>query len=547
MRHYFKPVLFILGLLLFTFGCQKEDTTEIQNNTTQQKSVEVTYVDWDHFKLQNKPVSNKITSINASAYSIDRIDSEIYGFSIDESEVQIIEQNNFTTYTFPVIRENPDLTVVENYIYKAFEDGTYSQFLLTYNYILDENDNLVLDTNYLDILPIDDDSLILGREPCFPEFTQVGTEWVCVIRFKCTGDGHEIGDDCNCGNPGYDCLRAGLSCDFEPVFGWTSCTSSGTDTDTDDNNNNTNTTGGNHTGDDTTSTGEDFVFSTPTTRSKVERLVENCLNDGSAFTGDGEAQMLNSSYIDLSSHNLTDAQQWEIYQYLITANNCSDESRDFIDIALDALDEGGEVDFPNKIILDSSFVNNVKLKCAYDKLTSDNNPLFRNTVGAFIDDPKFNLTFKVGNCATTNDQCTDSSDPYSITITFEDVGLDPVEMASAILHEAIHAEMARFIEQYTTGEDVNNRPRIFELYKWYKEINTTAEINHIYMTETYINPISSALRQFDNNSYSTNHYKSFAWDGLRNWDANDFLGMDPLADLYDNYRTLVIENSTICD
>jgi hypothetical protein len=26
MRHYFKPVLFILGLLLITFSCQKDDT-----------------------------------------------------------------------------------------------------------------------------------------------------------------------------------------------------------------------------------------------------------------------------------------------------------------------------------------------------------------------------------------------------------------------------------------------------------------------------------------------------------------------------------------
>jgi hypothetical protein len=107
--------------------------------------------------------------------------------------------------------------------------------------------------------------------------------------------------------------------------------------------------------------------------------------------------------------------------------------------------------------------------------------------------------------------------------------------------------MARFIEQYTTGEDVNDRPRIFELYKYYKDLYNTGDINHSYTTETYINHISSALRQFDNNSYSLGHYKSFAWNGLRKWDANNFLGMDPLSDSYDTYRNLVIENSTICD
>jgi len=62
-----------------------------------------------------------------------------------------------------------------------------------------------------------------------------------------------------------------------------------------------------------------------------------------------------------------------------------------------------EVDFPNRVILDETFVNNIKLKCVYDKLTSDNNSLFRDTVGAFIDDPDFNLTFKVGVCENSDD------------------------------------------------------------------------------------------------------------------------------------------------
>lgn len=38
MRHYFKPVLFILGLLLFTFGCQKELTDDEQPIQQQFKS-----------------------------------------------------------------------------------------------------------------------------------------------------------------------------------------------------------------------------------------------------------------------------------------------------------------------------------------------------------------------------------------------------------------------------------------------------------------------------------------------------------------------------
>jgi hypothetical protein len=482
MRHYIKYFLFVLGLLLFTVGCQKVDVMEFQEESTQKEKFEITYVDWIHFKEENKPIADKITAINNDINATDRTDSSIYGFSIDETEAQIIEQIGFTTYTFPVIKDDLEMNVVENYVYKEFEDGTYSQFLLTYNYTLDENDNLVLDTNHLDILPIDDDSLILGREPCFPEFTQVGTEWVCIIRFRCTGllpdPGHEMGDTgCSCGDPGYNCLPAGLSCDFEPVFGWTSCTSGGTDTDTDDNNNNTNTTGGNHTGDDTTSTGEDFVFSTPT-RSKVERLVENCLNDGSAFTGDGEAQMLDPSYIDLSSYNLTDAQRFEIYQYLISANGCSDEAKENV---VEDFETFNEADIEN------FSVNLLTHECTKllvrDDIIGTGNPvnaglinIIRNT---FNSDDNVTLAFRntgnmpVGVSAST-DFDTDTninSGIYSIIISFNDSYLNnnPTKLSIALtaIHEMVHAKLmyahlnGTLLTEYPNFTDLSNKFTVF--------------------------------------------------------------------------------------
>ncbi|MBR9913259.1 MAG: hypothetical protein GYB32_00295 [Algicola sp.] len=115
------------------------------------------------------------------------------------------------------------------------------------------------------------------------------------------------------------------------------------------------------------------------------------------------------------------------------------------------------------------------------------------------------------------------------------------------MHEAIHAEIARFVELHQSGEDVNDRPRLFEQYKYYKDTTSTGNIEHVYMTENYISPITSALRQFDNYSYQQNYYTSFAWDGLRRWDANNFLGMDPLSDDYENYRNIIISYSEICD
>jgi len=229
--------------------------------------------------------------------------------------------------------------------------------------------------------------------------------------------------------------------------------------------------------------------------------------------------------------------------------DCIPENADFAEVVAEALLEGGEFDEMNQVILDSTFLQNERLLCAYNKLTSDNSELYKNTIGAFINDPEFKLTFKVGECATTEDQCTDDDDPNNIVITFEDVSFNPVELAQAILHESIHAELARFVKQYLSGVDINNRPLLFQYYDYYADLygEYSGDIDHIYMTQKYINPITQALREFDNNNYTLDYYKSFAWDGLREWDAANLLGMDPLADEYDDYRVIVNQNTTVCN
>lgn len=75
---------------------------------------------------------------------------------------------------------------------------------------------------------------------------------------------------------------------------------------------------------------------------------------------------------------------------------------------------------PVQIIKDPSFVG-TKAECVYDKLKTLNGDLFKTTIGSFIDDPEFNLIFKVGQCSNTDDACTnvnniDTSGEISIII-----------------------------------------------------------------------------------------------------------------------------------
>lgn len=117
--------------------------------------------------------------------------------------------------------------------------------------------------------------------------------------------------------------------------------------------------------------------------------------------------------------------------------------------------------------------------------------LFIKTIGKFINDPKYNLRIEVDDCDRTDDAC-----PNGKNIS-------------------------------TTGEVV-------------------ITIDHIYMTQYYINPIANALRQLDNNRYPLDYYKSYAWDGLRAYDPNNTLKMEDNTKYY-KYRSIVEENGNLCN
>lgn len=99
-------------------------------------------------------------------------------------------------------------------------------------------------------------------------------------------------------------------------------------------------------------------------------------------------------------------------------------------------------------------------------------------------------------------------------------------IAALILHEGIHAEMHRFVAQFESGVDINDRPRVFQLYAFYKEwaenyenenYNWAEVAHHHYMVENYVNQIASVIRGLDNNNYPLSHYMAYGWDGLTSY------------------------------
>src|SRR5690554_435839 len=87
-------------------------------------------------------------------------------------------------------------------------------------------------------------------------------------------------------------------------------------------------------------------------------------------------------------------------------NQCSGEAKAFGLLAIDAMAEGGSVDYEDRII--NTLTG--KADCVYKKLKGLSGDLFKKTMGTFKDDPEYDLTLQVGNCNITNDACTDATD-----------------------------------------------------------------------------------------------------------------------------------------
>ena len=101
---------------------------------------------------------------------------------------------------------------------------------------------------------------------------------------------------------------------------------------------------------------------------------------------------------------------------------------------MEAFKEGGEVDFDDEVILDSSFLT-TNAYCVYNELKKQNGNLFRKTIGSFIDDPKYNLYFKVGTCPNTDQACTNGKDNIEdgvITIILENTRISSLNAAATL-------------------------------------------------------------------------------------------------------------------
>jgi len=123
------------------------------------------------------------------------------------------------------------------------------------------------------------------------------------------------------------------------------------------------------------------------------------------------------------------------------------------------------------------------------------------------------------------------------------------------LHEGIHAELHRYVSRFEAGVDPNNRPRLFQLYAYYKGWAKTKSdggynwkelAQHNYMVENYVKQIAGAIRNLDGNRYPLDNYISYGWDGLRKYGYTAKRLTKAQNTEYNKLRSIVNANTKVC-
>jgi hypothetical protein len=159
---------------------------------------------------------------------------------------------------------------------------------------------------------------------------------------------------------------------------------------------------------------------------------------------------------------------------------------------------GAQVDFPNRIILDPTFLNNPKAMCVYNKMILS--PKFKELFSEiFGENTKPNLTLQVGDLpgnasgGRVGETTITTNNPFDNTITIDtDLLADGHTMSilQAILHECIHAFLNIKLSDSTIGmsiPDLNNLdlPQcINQYYNGFNSPQNQHDFIFTYMTNT---------------------------------------------------------------
>lgn len=233
-------------------------------------------------------------------------------------------------------------------------------------------------------------------------------------------------------------------------------------------------------------------------------------------------------------------------------DNCTDESKRFVDLAMEAIDEGGEVDYENKIIFDSTWNDLDCEKTIVKSSTFGFGDISNSIQFLFGNNPNISLTYTTGDivsppgqliCAKTVSDFDNQNNLDRITVTFNNEFLNQATdlmIFSIGLHENLHAILTLLLENELIEVDNENVNLSFlvEEYAEYKAnwiINQNPEYNPedlLFLSHESISDLVDDIAQ-EIRAYGISkgydildfHYEALAWSGLE--DTLNFTLLEP--------------------
>ncbi|WP_028873031.1 hypothetical protein [Psychroserpens burtonensis] len=455
MRHYFKTIFFVLGLLLIPFGCEKEliddmqpiqqqSKSKIRLNTGSDVSIRAT-----NFLKQKTSNALNVSFVKGrlTLSSNDFMSRETSMGTIDTSKEIVVENEYNTKHTF-ALQNTQSSNILVNVIVVETQDVIYEYFKV-YHF-----EGKIPYDKYKTI----DLSQFTGRIETYNSNDNI-TGLTVLNNGITTGAG---GDSTPC--PDDDDVWDGWDDFWENFNDNDGSSGGGTNNDGSANNNDSDDSNSNDGGTSTSSGGGDaeienvdgcdiyYVDSdgdrwetdewSPSdgTESCCMYLIVNCGSGNYSSTmarnaededpcADGPVAVLvnvealkddieeclgteyDSAWFDDNSNYYNTI---DIHAYL--NENCTNESKNFVDPAKDALDEGGEVDFDMEIIYTINKPCQKEIVKNIMNLTSDLTDIINDT---FDTSDKANVKFWNGDIATGDPAQTSTSyegDPENFII-----------------------------------------------------------------------------------------------------------------------------------
>ncbi|MQP25675.1 hypothetical protein GFJ94_11435 [Flavobacterium sp. LMO8] len=523
MKNKFKFLIASISIaMLFLSSCEKEIYGEATRKQIERNDFVINRKSFNQLNTETKFNSayKKINSeIQNKKLSSKMVMEEMYNFTIDSTQINEVLTEKYTSYSFGIIRDTINPNFYENLFIEIDSSDAPQASILKFN-INPNTKELISITSKLIQYNISQTGKIYYTPPC--SYVTVTTETPCVCA------GHWPGECGGCSEgPPTSSTQTYLVC-REDAGGsgdtWTNTSSEN---------------GGGGSG--------GTSISAPRVLTPKEQRIKNFMLQ---LTPE-QKNCLNSQDENIQGELMSFLEnEMDIDGLISSETSYSAEDIANAEAALQTLCNGGDVDFDNKVMLDSTFVNNQKVMCIYTKMRTINafnkalEPFEGASSKAFIK-LKTDILDDADRAFTTEP---DSNNIIEITLNScptcqNGINYQPNTMiAQTIIHEVLHAEFFRriivainngsYIHDYDTIVNALENSQYSQLAEY---IRTTEDWSHNYMAENFRRAIARVTQQYDTgiavSGIPDAFYTNLAWRGLNNADVNAWVNLSPTAQI----------------